>query len=274
MVPSLSTLTCFKHIRKIVPINAGLSSQCYQVFADNNCFFAKKLTTKNESTVSLNTASQHISPKVIYYDGSGLITQFIDSESLPLTQKTLDEKIIISIELMVKCHQLNLQPATLQPEIIINDLINQPHFSNQQKQTLLQQAKPILMSLNHTENIVCCHGDVNFSNVLIENSNKAWLVDYECAYNAPAEFDLAMFIAVNNIADNKIPFIIEQYKKRPPSLIIDTTRLSSYLIFAYFINSLWYKNAYQSQRKNKQKLLTLHKQQWKKFSQLSNSHAK
>lgn len=258
---SLAELTCFSHIKLIKTIDSGLSSQSYQVYADDKVYFAKKLTTNDESRASEIAASQHFSPDILYCDHQWLITQFINGEALSTSHHSIDEKILISLKLMVQCHQLDVQVATLEPKVIINELIDNASLPNSEKETFLLHAKKLFEPITFSKNLVCCHGDLNFSNVLTCAHN-SWVIDFECVCKAPAEYDLAMFIAVNNIASNRIPLVIKQYQSLSPSLIIDTKQLSYFLCFSYFINSLWYKNAYQNQNPKEKDLLDLYKQQW------------
>jgi len=262
----LKTLTCFNHIETIVPIVAGLSSQCYQVHADNELFFAKQISTTRETATSLHAALQSISPKVIFHDHHWLITQYIDGENLAFSQQTLDEKILIAIELMSKCHQITDKPVELAPRNITHELISNKDFSSQQQAEFTRVANQLTFQLKQTNNLVCCHGDLNFSNILITPSNSTYLVDFECACAAPAEYDLAMFIAVNNIKEDKIPSIIEHYTKNS-FIEVNPALLNRYLLFCYFINGLWYTCAYNKSHLAKFTLLA--KQQWQNIHGLN-----
>lgn len=267
MTSSLKELACFNRIDAIKPINSGLSSQCYQVNADDKVFFAKKITTKNESIASTLAAKKYFSPRVILHTPQWLITEYIESENLSLSPLPVDKKISISMELMAQCHQLNVKVDKLEPDFITRDLIDKPSYSIQEQEELIIQAKGVLPPLNLTKNLVCCHGDLNFSNVIIDQKNKAWLVDYECICIAPVEYDLAMFIAVNHISQSKINSIISHYEKLSPLVIVNTQLLNSFIIFSHFINALWYKNAQQNNGGSK--LFSMEQQHWKKLSYLS-----
>ena len=140
MAPPLTKLTCFNRIDAIAPIAAGLSSQCYQVSADNKIFFAKQVTSTRETVVSLYAASQNISPNVIFHDQDWLVTQYIDGQNLALAQQSIDEKILIAIKLMVQCHQIVEKPVGLALKEITDELINNAHFSSLQQTELLQVA--------------------------------------------------------------------------------------------------------------------------------------
>lgn len=259
MKQSLYALTCFSHVDTIAPIVAGLSSQCYQVEADNKTFFAKLITSTNEINICLHAASQNLGPIVIYHDRYWLINEYIAGENLALSSQSIDKKIIIALELMVKCHQMAIKPLALDPKSIVDELIENTSFSNRQKTKLLQTAKQLIPQLKHTKNLVCCHGDLNFSNMLIDPKESTYLVDFECARAAPAEYDLAMFIAVNNINKNKIPTIIKHYIKYA-SIDIELPLLNHFLRFCYLINGLWYNHAYHQTKLAKFTLLA--KQQW------------
>jgi thiamine kinase-like enzyme len=256
----LSTLMCFNHIETIVPIITGLSSQCYQVNADNKKFFTKKLTTSIESTLSVDAALENISPKVIYHDQQWLITEFIDSNDLSSCSQPINEKISMAIKLMAKCHQLKTTSLELLPNEIAHTLINKIHFSFSQQNELKKIVNQLISSLTNTTHLVCCHGDLNFSNILFSSKSEVFLVDYECACTAPAEYDIAMFIAVNNLSRDKLTTITEYYKAHS-AININLTLLNNYLLFCYFINSLWYVDAYH--KTDLSKFARLAKQQWK-----------
>ncbi len=259
MKASLSDLPCFKQVEKVSAITSGLSQSCFKVNADNKVYFAKTITNPIETQVALSAAKQTFSPAVYYHDQHWLITTFIDSNNLANTRVHIDTKITDTIKLMTKCHQLKTKPTKLDPEKTTLQLINNGHYSVQKKTELLRLRESILPLLNHNKNLVCCHGDLNFSNVLINQEQNTWLVDYECACVAPVEYDLAMLIAVNNIAEDKVPVVIEQYEQQSHSMNIDIKLLNNYLAFSYFINSLWYSHAYQDSKDIK--FLNLHQQQ-------------
>jgi thiamine kinase-like enzyme len=263
----LRDLACFNHVESINEIASGLSQHCFTVHADDKLYFAKTLHSNVESKAALSTAKNGLSPAVFYHDQQWLITEFVNGDSLALSEIDKTDKINCAISLMVQCHQHSAELPELTPVAIIDDLIFSGNFSAQKKDEYLRLSKSIIPPLKSSVESVCCHGDLNFSNVLVDHKKNAWLVDYECACTAPAEYDLAMFIAVNNIAENNISEIIEQYERQSPATKINSQLLQSYLVFSYFINSLWYNNAYQSQ--NDITLLSLHQQQWQRFISLA-----
>lgn len=271
MINALRTLPCFNHVEHINEITSGSSQSCFKIKADNRLFFAKTINDNSETQTALHSALKKLSPPVFYHDQNWLVTEFIDANNLALTTLGITEKIRYAISLMVRCHQLSEQPDELAPNSIINNLIAKSQFSTQKKKELLRLAEIILPPIAAKHKLVCCHGDLNFSNILIDKKKHTWLVDYECACSAPIEYDLAMLIAVNNIPENKIALIIAQYEYQSCAVKVDSKRLTNYLTFSYFINSLWYKQAYQNS--GDANLLNLHQQQWVKFiSIISNNY--
>lgn len=262
MKNALNVLPCFTKIDKISVIRLGLSQSCFKVSADNKLYFAKTVTEDIEVTMAVCASKSGLSPTVIYHDQDWLIYNFINAENLAQNTSDIEEKIEHVIKLMVQCHQLTIKPTKLAPKNIINSLVNNAYYTSLQKSALLQFAEIILIPLNN-KNSVCCHGDLNFSNIIINQAQRTWLVDYECACTAPIEFDLAMFVAVNNIDSNEITTIIEQYQVQSP-VNIDQQLLNHYLSFCYFVNALWYFNTYheKTHTKDKSVLLRHAKKQW------------
>jgi thiamine kinase-like enzyme len=246
---SLSALPCFIQVDSISKIASGLSQHCFKVTADNKVYFAKSITDNTEVSVTQCAGKSGLSPSLIYHDQHWLVTQFIDASNLAQSTINTDDKINHAIKLMVQCHQLEVKLAELSTQDIIKSLLNNLHYPESQKIALLQLAKLILEPLNVSQNSVCCHGDLNFSNVLINQIHSTWLVDYECACIAPIEYDLAMFIAVNSLASNKITLIIKQYEHQS-SVNVQPKLLNHYLLFCYFINALWYFNTYHEKTAN------------------------
>jgi thiamine kinase-like enzyme len=261
----LQALSFFKTITAIEEVSTGLSSQCFKVIADGKAFFVKKITTPNEVFASLFASEKGIGANVVYHDKNWLINPFIDGENLALSQQPIEQKIAISMKLMQKIHKVNAKPAILMPAQIINEHICQPHFSTRQQADLTQLAKQLIKPLTQDENTAYCHGDLNFSNVLITAKSEAFLVDFECACSAPIEFDLAMFIAVNNIKHHEITMVLQCYQQKS-SAPINRQLLNAYVLFCYLINGLWYVNRYHIGHQPTFKLLA--QQQWEKLNKL------
>ena len=69
MVHPLSSLQCFNNVENIVPIESGLSSECYQVFADNQTPYPQisienVMLTQPEIIILPNEKSKKPQPKI------------------------------------------------------------------------------------------------------------------------------------------------------------------------------------------------------------------
>ena len=81
---------------------------------------------------------------------------------------------------------------------------------------LQQNLTNVNITLGSIEQVLC-HGDANFSNAMqlkypqLNSVAVHKLIDFECACIAPADFDLAMLMAVNEIERAEIALINDQY---------------------------------------------------------------
>mgnify|MGYP005810426893 CR=1 FL=1 len=289
LLKSLSALPCFNNITQISAMTGGLSNPCFKVAADNNFYFAKFTNEQqlaNELTLAKIAEFDGITPKLYYHDEQWLISHFIDGNNLAVEQIPLKTKIKISIELMIRFHQLTgSNPEKINTETIetlntrenFNGLICPDYDVNLIR--TLNNIGSVIETLITSEiktssnNLVCCHCDINFSNVLRDNKQRAWLIDFEYACFAPVEFDLAMFIAVNNIPESEMCFIIDYYKQRTNSAV-ETGLLRHYLLYCYLINGLWYYNMSFDktavlQHRTQSNMLKLAAEQWQAFDRLS-----
>jgi thiamine kinase-like enzyme len=258
VLDSLKQLPCFDRIVSISVLTEGLSHTCVKVTTASQSYFAKQLnseTAEAEVITSLActavSTTQQLSPKVIYHDDNWLITHYV--EGMTLTNSTLNnsDKVNVAIELMAKLHRLNQQYnlkelPTLDTQRSVACLLTQPvAFLAQQRELLTNVTELLTKKINAQISLsdattVLCHGDVNFTNILIDETQMPWLIDFECAHLAHVEFDLAMFIAVNNISTNEIDIVVNCYKNLDHSYQPNAELLTYYILYSFFINGLWY----------------------------------
>ncbi len=247
IIASLTKLPCFDEIKKISPINSGVSSTSYKVITKHNIYFAKYLAGKvnklTEIEVSRAAATQGFSVDIIYNNNEWLVNHFISAIELVTINITSIEKYAIATKLMAKCHQLNF--ATLPVEqlnvvALIKELLSSSNFSQQQKAYILQICEQLSLKLISNKNVLC-HGDINFTNILVDKkvSKKTYLIDFECACLAPPEYDIAMLAAINGIELKAINHIISFYQLYNTAKI-NINLVTCYLLFCYIINGLWY----------------------------------
>ena len=278
IIDELNCLPCFNTIICIEKIEQGYSHECFKVQDVKGTFFAKRLSSyrHNETITDDFDASSFLknTPQLIYNSHQWQVYEYIEGQSLLTANISIEEKVKYSIELMVQCHQQlhpDLMPAslkTLKPQNIIKPLLS--HLPSKQ-QYLVQK---IIEQLNQELNIgssTVCHGDINFSNILL--TDKPWIIDFECACLADAEFDIAMMIAVNEltIASNSHDKIIDNclkiyQEKHTESVYLSQDLVTRYLVVCFIINGLWYFK--EGGRKQDSQLIEKAYQQFVGFDQL------
>jgi len=254
IIHSLKSLPCFTEIQDLSLLTDGFSHTCFKVITATNVFFVKKLNTATadgEANASLACAEQGISPHIVYLDKQWLITEFIDGSSLADAKINVDSKTVIALKLLASCNKLVaseyyraiplLDTSQSVNALLINPtLVLAPHLDVLDKLThsLTDSIKSLICKTQALN--VLCHGDVNFTNVILGKDQRSWLIDFECAHKAPVEFDLAMFIAVNDIPINQLKNVIYSYTTLVPSISINLDLLHHYLLYSFYINGLWY----------------------------------
>ncbi len=266
LITSLKTLPCFDEITATSLIAEGLSQTAIKVSTNKGIFFAKKLFPDTANTEvycsklcsnsaktysSQNTSIGQLTPNVLYHDSHWLITPYVSGTTLSQYQIPNNCKIDTALELMVQLHQLpitrdNTAISSLDTMRSFSELWTAPapfllrHHAVLHKlcKSLTERINRLLYSAEISN--VLCHGDINFTNILIDNDNQPWLIDFECAHIAPAEFDLAMFIAVNSLSRDRVKAIMANYHMLAPNSHTNHQLLSYYLLYSYLINGLWY----------------------------------
>jgi thiamine kinase-like enzyme len=286
----IKALPCFTHRDcKIERLTGGESHQCFKVTVNKNTieqnFFVKSFvghqqTAKAEIASHLLAANMAVAPAIIYHSASWLVTEFINGDSLTgfykqQTVSVANNKLTVAMYLMVKTHQLT--PPENHPVLAIEELLYHQASNSKLSQSqhialqkIISEITPPQAKHNH---LVLCHGDVNYENIRVsalfnnESPQKhAWLVDFECSCLAEAEYDLAMFIAINEFSVNDIDVLIQDYQQFT-NATIDEQKVRTYLACCYLINGLWYFEA-GYQHKQAQKLMAKAHQQLVLFDQL------
>ncbi|MBU2871728.1 phosphotransferase [Colwellia sp. E2M01] len=258
---SLQSLPCFTDIIEVTRFNKGLSHVCFKVTTTVGNYFAKQLrdeTAVKEASCSVYMANAGLSPDVVYHDKKWLITTFIEGLSVAEIDANLDEQLVIATSIMVRVHHVKSSsfvsankfslPCLTELDIAstINDLLTDSNSLEAQQRVLLQDMGKVLASrIDHQKALlntalVFCHGDINYSNLLIDEQQSVWLIDFECVQLAPREFDIAMYIAINNIPFELIDHVISNYQQYALENNINRPLVNLYISYSLLINALWY----------------------------------
>jgi thiamine kinase-like enzyme len=265
VINALKTLPCFDEIQTVNLLANGLSQTSLKITTKSKTFFAKKLNAETADVEiscallcsqkatkgDLNEQTHQLSPTVVYHDKEWLVTEFIAGSTLAETKIDLETKVSITLTLMAKLHRLSaaaIEPYILQLDtnLSVSRLLAKPmslltrnsHIVDNVAESLTCAISQIILASDCPS--VLCHGDMNFTNILTDKLRNPWLIDYECAHKAPAEFDLAMFIAVNNIPTKQIKGVVTAYTKLNQAHNCNDELLNLYILYSFFINGLWY----------------------------------
>jgi len=294
-IKSIQQLSFFASFScKVAGISAGLSQHCFKVTATDNMtnkrstYFVKSITSQhsiiaNEVTSAHLAASFSLSPNVIFHCSDWLVTEFIEGNNLSDIDMTIDNKIEIAITQLQKLHSLS--PSTKAKPIsiaeIIDEQINSGDFLAVQKDTL-STLKETVINFEPSPIKVLCHGDANFSNFIIDQSQKCWLIDFECSFIGNAEFDIAMFIAINNLEHAHVnhdhlnsSYLSQAIKcySTCSDYVLDVPLIHAYLACCYLINGIWYQSQSMTSKESGNFLALAH-QQYQCFDQLHLSELK
>lgn len=255
---SLSCLSFFSNSSPITweRITAGESHFCFKVWQGEQQYFAKYIGDRDASNelVTLKVASlSGLAPILHYSDKDWIITQFIEHSSLSeyLQLEGEDEATAISraIKAMALCHKMSADIEPVDFNSLLNSITNHDFISAAIESTI-NTLRSDLFELSSVESLVLCHGDINFSNVLVSPSgDDILLIDYECSSYAEREFDIAMMMAINDISQDKVLEVIAQYEKfsglKSPKRSIE--KVTRYMVLSFYINALWFYAEYKKQ---------------------------
>lgn len=239
----LSAINIINPIDQLTVIDIGYSQTCFKVKANGDYYFAKYCDEASEAHERERTTAEcannaGIAPKILYADQHWLISEFINGKNLLHSPFNLQQKSLCALNLMGRFHRLSASVEALDIEQAVHALLTESTFSLDQKAELYFIAATLKAQIMVHADFLC-HGDVSFANIMFDK--QAWLVDFECSCLADAEYDLAMYIAINNLSLTQLPFFIQMYQnKAVEKVTIDSQKVKRYLAFCYLINGLWF----------------------------------
>ncbi len=237
----------------------GLSHLSFKVSAKGKNYFVKFLTFDanlldqdkqtqlqhnilNQQLAMQNLAQQAgFAAKIIEVDPAGkyIVCEYIEGVLLTDVNLTLVAKLKLIAKLLHKCHCLQGSPVKIDLAKITTELLEKSSLSAMTKTKLARHIKQILADVaSESSQLVVCHGDLNFSNVLLSEDN-TWLLDWEYSIFAEIEYDIAMTISINQITGIDREFFIQQYCKNSNNPV-NSLKVSVYIELAHIINALWF----------------------------------
>lgn len=216
----------------------------------------------NNELIALNALSHKGFTPCLIHAGEFHETQFILMEylqgiSLASSPMNSAEKLIKSLALMANFHHSftllrNESPLELVKSIefqsLLQSLMRDAKLEGPFKHQVQEAVDRVLTQLTElviqANSLVICHGDFNFSNILL-NEHADFILDFECLSRMPREYDIAMMLAVNELPFSDVNNARSIYHNAFSVLSNETTSLCNHKINIYYqasalINALWY----------------------------------
>ncbi len=207
---------------------------------------------RNETSQYINRARETYNEKIAFTLGlttnclwqneRGESLRQVIPQSRTLTAENLRNYDIIDL-LVEKLLLLHNSPQTFQGQVNVQVLIDRySALLNKQQQKKLKprilQTKKILQTLTRDQAMtVPSHNDLNENNLLLDNNNKLWLIDWEYSSMASPYWDLATICNAGNYQQSHNRYLLDRYNQQHPCLNLDT--LNVYREALSLLNDCW-----------------------------------
>lgn len=228
------------NISKIKPVTAGQSTSNYEATSDNGIKYLLKIYPHNNDHSDMETAGYRYAeklinvPEIYHFDSSKsdfpntyLIMQFIESVTLKeymlangnnICRICKTYEIIGTMLAHLHSREYN-EFAILNPDLTISKSLGTlksifqlylsgfagNHISESTKNHILSFLNENTYLLNQIESkFVFSHGDFNFSNILIDHTEKVWFIDFEYCFSTPVYYDIGKFFRSGSGFDKNI----------------------------------------------------------------------
>ncbi|WP_440906226.1 phosphotransferase [Catenovulum sp. SX2] len=239
----------FGSILNIESINKGYSNQCFKLLVLNSSnqqqsLFVKSLNNKDVAHIQHEQHARCIAekamltPKCLLQNAQQklLVIEYVQADKQACIQ---DIALLLAHTHLALTHSIDSQLVqSLQQNIIPQRLaadIQALAPADKLDKTLLELAQ---LLDNECTNQVFCHGDISRDNIL-KTRDKTYLVDWEYARMASAEYDLAASICINQLNVTEQKQLVDEYQKHSQSSINQALLLRYIQVFEY-LNKLWF----------------------------------
>jgi thiamine kinase-like enzyme len=271
-LPCFSTETC-----QVSLLSEGESHVCFKVtLLQNNKgkkYFVKSLaghqaTSNTELSSHLLAAKVNLAPAVLYSSPLWLVCEFIEGESLYNVSAMhanfpSEHKSTVAMHLMAGVHQLKALDSHVAINVVelLTEQINELMLAKHQQiifiKAINETINKIIKISCSSQTLVLCHGDLNEENIRLSQTfmknlltEQAYLVDFECSGLAEVEYDIAMYLAINQLATSELSKVMTSYQQFS-SFVPNVEKVIAYLGSCYLINAQWYfKAAAASEQSN------------------------
>lgn len=224
-----------KHQDGIEILNHGHTNFKY---LKNQKLFIKK--NKNPFNHNLNyQTTQQFSfvPKLIAETNHEIQWQYLDKTHQLHDLTNQDLKTVANILAQIHSSKIILPRNNLRKRVqFYLKIMREKHLSIPEVNKHYRKMMKLLTNMDCS---YPCHNDVWPENLLKDQSDKIWLIDWEYATMGDYYFDLAYFIESSRLNSHQIKLFIDQYFALHQKATLDWELLMKYRIFANWIILLW-----------------------------------
>ncbi|MGZ9428390.1 phosphotransferase [Mycoplasma sp. 480] len=210
-----------------IKINNGYTNISYK---ENDTFLQeKKYNEFNHKINYENLSVFDFVPKLLENSDSLLKYEWIDGKNIEIT----NENLINIANLMKKIHTSKVEmpnsnhAARIKKyrEILKNKNINIPIIN--------EYYKKINLILRNMKKDTPLHNDLWANNIIIDQNNKIWIIDWEYASKGDKHFDLAYFIESSRLSDEQETIFLNAYDSYDYEFVLQHRILVLYLIILW-----------------------------------------
>ncbi|MEE3928112.1 phosphotransferase [Mycoplasmopsis ciconiae] len=208
-------------------IKAGYTNKSYK---DNNIFYQEKILNGFNHNIDYSLLSNlDFVPKLIENTDEYVKWEFIESKKVKMDEKTLKQVA----DTFKKLHESKIKLPKNSMARRIKDYRNKVNQLDRKIDVLDHFYKRVNNILKYSETNRPIHNDLYFSNILIDQNEKMYFVDWEYASMGDKHYDLALFICASDLNKEQEKIFLDQYDSYWEEYLIQQK------IMAYYFIIIW-----------------------------------
>jgi thiamine kinase len=241
----------------IKPLLGGLTNLNYLISVNHELFVLRKNSAISEA-LNLNRSAEAkalsradeagLCAPLIYYDDQHqyMVSRYLGDKTWSVS---IDHNLSLLAELLRGIHQLPGIDADLNVENKIScywqAIDAQAAFTRELKSLDSAVRTHITSAKALNSGLVLCHNDLLASNLIINDKDKLYAIDWEYAAMSDPFYELAVIIEGNALNAKQQQSLLTRYLRRPISTL-DWQRLYHWQIIYGYLCVLWYAVQYSN----------------------------
>jgi len=191
-------------IATIYRITSGISNVNYKITIDGIPYFMRHGDHKHEYEILNQLKDCEWIPKIFRYTSNNLIMNWIDGYHLNRFDAILISNLVNNIQ-KIKLNGINVFDIKRELEICLN------YHDNKLMPYLHMMINKYLPDYTKPSTLVLCHLDIHNENILIDNDNKPYLIDWEFTCMGDPLLDIASYTITENLSKEDMELLFNSY---------------------------------------------------------------